>query len=342
MIKDNKVVAGSFELLLNSSKLPDYIASTIKEVTVEDTINQPAMFTIKIEIGDFIKNMSQEKMDVDIFKPGDEMQISMGFDAPKKMIIGEIISVEPTFQKPFSMGIRGYDRLHRLTSGTKRLSFKKMKDSDIASSIASKIGLTPKVDDTSTVFPYIFQNNQSDYEFLLERANRIGYEMFVEDKTFIFRKPQDNKSPLFTLNYDLELHSFSINMRAVPEGGKVEVRGWDIKNKKEITSTVGGNTGRELLPQKITGKTSDLISDEVVVDAADAENIAQARHDAMLKNVITGEGKCCGNPDIRIGKTVEIKGIGDRLSGKYYVTSSVHTINDEGYATTFKVRKIEV
>ena len=96
-------------------------------------------------------------------------------------------------------------------------------------------------------------------------------------------------------------------MRAVPEGGKVEVRGWNIKNKKEITATVGGNAGRESLPKKITGETSDLISDEVVVDAADAENIARARYDAMLKNVITGEGKCCGNPDIRMGKIVEIK-----------------------------------
>lgn len=340
MIKDNKVIAGSFELLLNNGKLPDYIVSTIKEVTVEDTINKSAMFTIKIEIGDFIKNI--EKMDVDLFKPGDEVQISMGFDDIKKMMTAEIISVEPNFQEPFSMEIRGYDRLHRLTSGTKRFSFKKMKDSDIASSIASEIGLAPNVDDTGTVFPYIFQNNQSDYEFLLERANRIGYEMFVEGKTFIFRKSQDNKAPVFTFNYGLELHSFSINMRAVPEGGKVEVRGWNIKNKKEITATVGGNAGRESLPKKITGETSDLISDEVVVDAADAENIARARYDAMLKNVITGEGKCCGNPDIRMGKIVEIKGIGDRLSGKYYVTSSVHTINDEGYATIFKVRKIEV
>ena len=50
MIKDNKVIAGSFELLLNNGKLPDYILSTIKEVTVEDTINKSAMFTIKIEI----------------------------------------------------------------------------------------------------------------------------------------------------------------------------------------------------------------------------------------------------------------------------------------------------
>jgi len=341
MIKDNKVLAGDFKLLLNNAELKDYILSTIKEVTVEDTINKSAMFTIRIEIGDFIKNI--EKMDVDLFKPGDEVQISMGFDDnTKKMMTGEIISVEPNFQEPFSMGIRGYDRLHRLTSGTKQSPFLKKKDSDIASSIASKIGLSSNVEDTGTVFPSISQNNQSDYDFLLERANRIGYEMFVEDKTFIFRKSQDNKAPVFTFNYGLELHSFSINMRAVPEGGKVEVRGWDIKNKKEITAAAGGNAGRELLPKKITGETSDLIFHEVVVDATDAENIARARYNAMLKNVITGEGKCCGNPDIRIGKTVKIEGIGDRLSGKYYVTSSVHTINDEGYATTFKVRKIDV
>ncbi|MBF8277359.1 MAG: phage protein [Candidatus Brocadiaceae bacterium] len=80
-----------------------------------------------------------------------------------------------------------------------------MKDSDIASSIASEVGLSPDVEDTGTVYPYVFQNNQTNFEFLLERAWRIGYEMLVDDKTFIFRKSQEDKSPQLTLQYGIDV-----------------------------------------------------------------------------------------------------------------------------------------
>jgi len=46
-----------------------------------------------------------------------------------------------------------------------------MKDSDIISTIAGDWGLTPDTEDSGTVYPYVYQNNLSDLEFVLERAN---------------------------------------------------------------------------------------------------------------------------------------------------------------------------
>jgi len=346
-MEDNAVNVANFRLFLNGSELTRELVSAVEGVSLEDEINLPAMFTIKFNIIDFL-NGTWRGIDLNTFKPGDTVKVFLGTDSTVEMMTGEITSLELTFAKPSFMEVRGYDRLHRLRFGTKRRSFKDVKDSDIASSIASEVGLSSQVDDTGTVYPYIFQNNQSNYEFLLERAKRIGYEMLVDDKTLIFRRSKEDKTPEITLNYDMDLENFSVQLRTLTEGSEVEVRGWDVKNKNEITSsassgsettTMEGKESGYMLSEDAFGGSSVAVLDEPVIDSTDADALAKARYNSMLREFMTGEGKCSGNPDIRAGKTVRITGIGDRFSGTYYVISTVHSIDDEGYATTFKVRR---
>lgn len=342
---DTMVSAATFRLLLNGVELSPELTAAVEGVTVEDEVNVPAMFTIKFNIVDFEKGMWRGT-DLNTFKPGDGVKVLMGLDSAAAMITGEISSLDLTFGEASCMEIRGYDRLYRFRIGTKRRSFKDMKDSDVASSVASEIGLTPEVTDTGTVHPYLFQNNQTNYEFLLERAERIGYEMLVDDKTFKFRPSQEDKAARATLQYGVELESLAIRMKTLTRGSEVEIRGWDMKGKKEVTSTasLGSETttmdGKESgykLTESAFGPSAVAVLDDGVIDAAEAEKVAKARHNVMLRDFITGEGTCWGNPALRAGTTVGIKGIGDRFSGVYYVVSSVHSIDDGGYTTRFRV-----
>jgi len=348
-MEGNIVNIGSFKLLLSETELSDNLLSAIDGVTVEDEINLPSMFTIKFNIIDF-QNGTWRGVDLKTFKVGDVVKVSMGIEGMVEMITGEITSLEFTFEEYSFMEIRGFDRLHRFRFGTGRRSFKDMKDSDIASSIASEINMTPQVEDTGTVYPHIFQNNQSNYDFLLERAKRIGYEMFADDKTFIFRKSQEDTQPELTLEYGVDLQRFSAQIKTLSKGSEIEVRGWDIKEKKEITSTVskvettkmsGKESGYEI-SEKAFGTSSVSVVDDVIIDTTDAENIARAKYNVMIREFLTGEGFCIGKPEIRAGKTIEIKGLGERLSGTYYVVSSVHSIIEEVYTTSFQVRRTGV
>lgn len=344
---EETISVANFKLLINGSEISEDLISAVEGVTVEDEINLPAMFTIKFNIVDF-ENGAWRGIDLKTFNIGDEIKIFMGIDNTVEMMTGEIISLDITFGDYSFMEIRGYDRLHRFRFGTKRRSFKDQKDSDIASSIASEIGLTPQVDDTGTAYPYLFQNNQTNYEFLLERARRIGYEILADNKTFIFRKSQEDKSPELILEHNIDLQSFSVQLKTLTEGSEVEFRGWDVKNKKEIASTTSKGSEKTTMAGKESGfevsegafgASSISVIDEFIIDSAGAEGLAKARYNTILKEFITGEGKCSGNSDIRAGKTVEIKGIGDRFSGAYYVISTIHSIDDAGYTTTFKVRR---
>lgn len=340
----------NFKLLLNGTELSKELFFAVYGITIEDELNLPSMLTIKLNNVDFTKG-DWRGVDLKTFRMGDTVKVSMGIDGSVDMMTGEIISLDYTFGTSSYMEIRGYDKLHRLRFGTMRRSFKDMKDSDIASSIASEISLTANTDDTATIHPYVFQNNQSNYEFLIDRARRIGYEILVDDKTFIFRKSQEDKSPAVTLEYGKELQSFSVQMKTLTEGSEVEVRGWNVKDKEEISFTAsigsentkmsGTESGYEMSENAFLASPVSVVND-VVLDSSDAEDIAKAKYNAMLKEFLTGEGECTGNPIIRAGKTIEIKGLGDRLSGTYYVVSTVHTIKQGAYTTTFKVRRTGV
>lgn len=339
-----------FKLLLNGTELSKELFLAVDGITLEDELNLPSMFTIRFNIVDFIKG-AWRGIDLKTFKMGDTVKVSMGIDSAVDMMTCEITSLDCTFGDSCFMDIRGYDRLHRLRFGTMRRSFKNMKDSDIASSIASEISLTADAKDTGTVHPYVFQNNQSNYEFLIDRARRIGYEILVDDKTFIFRKSQEDKSPEVTLEYGKDLQSFSVQIKTLTEGSKVEVRGWNVKDKEGISSTASKGSEKTKMSGKESGyemsekaflASSVSIVDDVVLDSKDAEDIAKAKYNMMLKEFLTGEGECTGNPKIRAGKTIEIKGVGDRLSGTYYVVSTVHSINQGVYMTTFRVRRTGV
>ncbi len=349
-MEGNILNLANFKLLINGTELPEDLFLAIEEVTIEDELNLPAMFTIKLNVVDFLEG-KWRGIDLETFKLGDIVKVFMGIESLEEMMTGEITSLDFTFADYSFMEIRGYDRFHRLRFGKMRRSFKDMKDSDIASSIASEISLTPDVEDTATEHSYLFQNNQSNYEFLLERLQRIGYEMLVDDKTFIFRKSGEDKTPELTLEYGLDLQTFSVQIRTLTEGSQVEVRGWNIKDKEEITATVssgsettkmaGKESGYEI-SEAAFGKSSTSILSDMILDSQDAENIAKATYNKMLKEFLRGEGVCIGMPEIRAGKTVEIKGFGERLSGTYYIVSTVHSISKGIYTTTFKVRRTGV
>jgi len=244
--------------------------------------------------------------------------------------------------------IRGYDFLHRLRMGTKNKVFTKKKDSEIAAEIAKQHGLTPQVDDTKTVYPYIFQNNQSDFDFLLKRAASLNYEIYTEDKKFFFVKSRSSKAPeLPDMTFKKDFEELNLELRVLTRGSNVTVRGWNVKEKKEIealakkgdeTTKMGGKESGFELSAKIE-ESPIAISVENLIDMSEAKNTAIAAYNNLLREFICGEGKCWGNALLRAGKSVKLMGIDERFSGSYYIVSTIQNIDSKGYTTIFKVKR---
>lgn len=340
----------AFKIEVDGREISAQTMSAVQSVRFEEDINTASMFVINIFTSDIEKG-TWRFLDLEEFSLGREVKLYMGMDSIVEMMVGEITSIEPSFGEDFSfVEIRGYDRLHRLRFGRKTRTYSNMKDSDIASSIASEWGLSSKVIDSTTLHPYLFQKNQSDLEFVLDRAKRIRYEVFVNDKTLYFRPSKENDAKSLILEYRVDFDELNLKLSARYGGSEIKVQGWDFTKKKMIFASarkgdeISKMSAEELgtdMTESAFGSSSSVVVDENMLDTSEAEKVANARYNAHLVESVKGDGNCMGIPELRAGNTVEINGIG-RFSGIYYVVSTSHVIDNMGYNTSFKVRRAGV
>ena len=173
---------------------PDMVQ--VLDVTVEQDLVLPDAFAIRIR--DTNQRPGQDEqaifavLDGDRFPLGAEVEILAGREtAPAPIVRGEITSLEVDCRGDSApvLTLRGYDRACRLHRERKSRTFLNVSDADLARGIAREHGLAGAVTDTEGVFEHIFQDHQTDWEFLRARAYRIGYELSVDGQRLVFRPP---------------------------------------------------------------------------------------------------------------------------------------------------------
>ena len=338
------------ELSVDQSAVSSEVKADILSVELKDEVNIPTLLTITLNMWDGTRQQIKEEY-LNQFQIGTSIEIALGLNEPEPMFAGQVTALSPSFggvDGGDSLTIEVLDRLHRLRFGTKQRTFSNKTDSQIASQIGEELGLTVEAEDTATTHPHVTQENENDLTFLSKRAKPINYEVKVEGTTLYFRKTRDPEGPVVALTYRRDLTEFRPRLRSIQEGEKVEVRGWDVKNKKPIVGTAtsgdedskmgGAETGAEA-SKKAFGSATRTIANQGVLDADEAQVIAKAWFNHQQQDFINAEGKCPGIPALRAGNTVEITEVGEAFSGVYYVTSSTHTFGAEGYTTKFSVRR---
>jgi len=239
--------------------------------------------------------------------------------------------------------VRGYDASHRLYREIKSRTFLNVKDSDLAEQIAGAAKLKTEIEPTKTVYDHLYQYNQSDLSFLMQRAWRIGYECYVDDGKLVFRPPTVPKAQ-GTLIWGQDLMSFHPRLTLAEQVEEVLVKGWDIQKK---TAIVGRADKGKLYPTgpkngagltKKFGGSKLVIVDQPVISQAEGDLLAAARVNEINGIFIEAKGTAFRRPDIKAGQTIELKGLGERLSGVYLVTNATHIYTNEGFKTNFSIR----
>jgi len=338
------------KLLVDGNELPQEVDVDIMNVTVCDYETGASWFCA--HLNNWNSDTQEFKyIDGPQFKEGIKLEVKLGYDDNVVSLIkGEVTTLEPEFNEGEAptLKVEGYDSLHRFRRGRKTKSYLKQKDSDIARKIASALGLSAQVEDTSIQHEYLLQNNLSDIDFLLERARRIRYELIIEDGKLLFRKAANQQGKVVSLEFGLSLRSFYPRLSTVTQVSEVVVQGWDMKAKKAIV----GNGRKGDVVSKMSGQklgteitesaffaAKSVIVDTPIVSEGEANQIAKGIFNDMAIEFITGEGTAIGNGDIRAGKVIELLGLGQRFSGLYYVTSATHVIDSTGYSTKFTVER---
>jgi phage protein D/phage baseplate assembly protein gpV len=342
----SKYLAQAF-VKIGGQDVPKEFMDDLIEIVVDTSLYLPSMFTLEVLDQRF------KWVDDDLLDIGKPVEISLkaaeeAGGVQGILIKGEITALEPHFSATgrTTMLVRGYDKSHRLHRGKKTRTFLRMKDSDIASKIASETGLTAQVDATTVTYDFVLQNNQTNMEFLLARAERIGYQVCASEGKLYFKKGNFSLGDGPQLAYAEGLRSFQPCWTASGQADKVIVNSWDPKGKKAISSEKAPNAGLNQGGMTQTGgakassafsSASAIITDRPVSTPQEATALATGLSDDISREFVQAEGECRGHPQVKAGWKVTIQNVGTRFSGKYFVTSATHIYNADGYHTTFSI-----
>ncbi|APR88336.1 Phage protein D [Minicystis rosea] len=327
---------------INDEALTAAELEAIFEVTIHQDVEAPSSFSLRFKDDDALARAEDRRYNL-----GGKVTVSAGYDAPEPLITGDItgLEIDLTGGETPSLVVHGYDRRHRLSRGTRTDSYAKLTDSGIAERIARRNGLSFKGDSTTVTYDLVLQHEQSDLEFLKQRADRIGYEVLVEAETLYFRAPPISAKAALTLSMDGDVTEFYARMSALDQPEEVHVRGWDPKLEGRATvqdlPSMGGKTGASEAAIAFKAIPGTVIQvDQPVTTVDEAKAMARGQLEALALRFVRGEGTCLGNPELRAGKTLALTDLGPRFGGTYYIVSAQHTYTrEQGYRTKFTVRR---
>ncbi|MCF4966939.1 VgrG-related protein [Nostoc sp. CMAA1605] len=344
-------------LQIDNTDASKELIEDILQISVEESLHQPGMFTLVIR-NDYFPGKTTETTwkHQSLFAIGKKIKIGFVSSTTENaefqdveqgyVLEGEITAIETEFtpESQAPIVIRGYDISHRLHRGRYNRSFQNVTDSDVVTQIAGETSITTGTITTTTpVHEYIFQENQTNMEFLRERAARIGFELYVQDGKLNFRQP--TQSQTLSLQWLKDIHSFRVRVTSAEQVSSVEVRGWDYATKKSIVSTATteqvitstDNGKGSVSSKKFTIQPKMIVVDQPVFSTAEAQKIAQALCNELGGEFVYADAKGEGNPLIRTGKVIKLTDMGN-YSGSYYVTETRHLFQKRKYTTEFSVR----
>jgi phage protein D len=312
--------------------------------------------------------------DAKLFQPGNEIQLLMGYqDNLKLMMTGFITTLDAEYPEQGASrvmvhGLNVIDRLRRrqFTWTWPDDGARSIRDSDIALKLSGDaddakgrpgLGLKVKVDPAAQArepaLDHVTMNNQFPIVFLLERARRNGYQVTIDEEsagagqqpvqTLYFGPTVDLADVTYVLEWGRSLQSFRPIYGSAKQLYAVTVCGWDRRTKQKIAekTTLDMLAANECPNLDLIQPVKDINREDVVTDQpVNTIEEARKRGRSILREqqhgMVKATGATVGLPDLRAGRVVVIRGAGMPFDGRYFVTSTRHTIGEQGYRTTFE------
>ncbi|MCA2218218.1 VgrG-related protein [Jidongwangia harbinensis] len=329
-------------LTVDGRPLATELYPRVSLVRVEESVHLPDYFVIHFDDPHF------ELFDRGTFTMGTRVEIAFRAEGdPTVVTAGEItaVAVEPGSSGRHELVLTGFDLTHRMAREPKSRSFQRVTDADIASRIAGEYGLDVDVDGTGAPHDYVLQAGETDYAFLRRRAARIGFNVWVSERTFHFKRTPRSTATPPRLRYGQNLSKFAVRFSAAERSDEVQIRGWDQLGKEAIAGrSTETDPGTEAPAAREMTDAARRAFGQVKRNAGQFPVTDQSEADALAKSLLlraSGEeavlrGEAAGDPLIGAGAKIHIEGIGSRMTGDWRVTGVEHVYGaGRPYVTRF-------
>ena len=337
---------------VNGTPLPDDVKPLLVTGYVDDSNHVPDLFLLRFsdEGGTVLAKAH--------FEIGAKVELSLQSTqpgGPGVLLAGEVTAIEVDVSEAgvFTV-VRGLDASHRLFRGTRVEAYVNMTASDIVKKVAQRVGLPCEVEATTTLLDHTTQEGVNDWDFLHRLAAEHDRMLTMADGKlrFVARTPASEApggtagsrdNPL-VLERGVSLVNLRGTLTSDGQVAKVEVRGWDPQQKKEVVAVKDAATESAkpeggITPASLAAKfdgASYVVGRATLSQQDQVTAVASSLADHLAGGFAELEGTARGNPALRSGTAVQLAGVAPPFAGKYVLTSTRHEFApDFGYRTTF-------
>ncbi|HYP24485.1 MAG TPA: phage baseplate assembly protein V [Actinomycetota bacterium] len=316
---------------LGGGELPLELGETLVGLSVRHELALPAQCEATFH------DHWRASVDDRAIEPGTPFEVAVD-DAT--LFSGEVTAIERVYAADGNkrVRVRGYDVLHRLKKTQPVRTFKDSDAAALASELVRPLGLDVSAAHDGPVWPLLVQYRQSDLELLVDVTRRCGLYPVVLDGRLELVDLRGRGEPVRLVLGESALE-LRITVNADAAAGGVAATGWDTSTVELRTGAAAeAGSGRVVaasVPASSVGADGDRsLVDESTSTDAQADALAQAELDRRVAAEVTLWAAAPGHADLRPATVVDVSGVADSVSGRYVVTSVVHTVDqDNGFVT---------
>lgn len=302
-----------------------------------------------------VDNWDLSNFDDPIWSKGNILEVAWGYPgdmAPARQVVIQKVT---GFQV---LHVEGHARSILMNKVARCRTFDNVSRADVVRKIAEENGYGSSqqdIEDTAVTFPTITQARLTDAQLLRRLAHREGFEFYIDFEGLHFHRRRLGQRPVRVLRWYTppevgEVISINIENDVTAKPGAVRLSGRDPLAKKDVQAK-GSNaeTKRDSLAPvvEIVDKESGTThleqrnaSEDVRPTPEPTSKAAKQQADGQYRRTqhttVKLAATVVGDPSLLAKTVVELQGIGQRLSGKYYIKDAVHRIDSSGYVTELK------
>lgn len=299
-----------------------------------------------------VDNNDLAAFDDPVWSKGNLIRFSFGYDGLMSPVREAIIRKVTGGR---TLTIEAHAKAVLMDTETKQRVFENTTRSEIVRQIAKENGYASTealfIEETSEVYETVTQANYTDAQFLRKLAHLQGYEFFIDFDGFHWHPRRVNQQPILELVYFTDpgqgdILDFVVESNITRLPGKISFCSRDPRFKESICESADNESDKNrdatapfiIVRDKRTGKLEKkpaTASEVTVADNSESQGEAADKAKGNFRrgqqNAVKLSLQLVGNPTMLAKSVIHVRGMGKRLSGRYYVRSVRHTLGTNGY-----------
>ncbi len=317
----------------------------ILSVQSENEFNKIPTAEVKLIDGDTTKQ-EFEQLDSDHFQIGQKMSISIRVEGNMKteneifsgVVTGLALDISSSGSDGSTLQVNLRDEAFRMTSGRLSGIYSKKKDSQIIKELIQKYKLKAgHIEDTQVMHDQMVKNYVTDWDFMVSRAEANGQLIMVSNGAVSCIHPKIETHPVFSVEVGVSqepVFDVQLQVNGEDQYTGVEAVAWDEYKKRmrqpvkgKYTLAQGDQDGKKIA--NAAGIDETRLIHPAAITPAELQSWSNAQVMKSLLSLVTGSITLRGRDGkVQVGQTIELKGVGNKNSGKNIITGVRHTCSE--------------